>query len=139
MRLRFSMADCIFCNVISKNEPHHEIWWKDDNHIAFLDLAPNKKGHTLVIPRKHQEELFAMSETNYVDLMIASREVALLLKKVLLKKRIGVVIEGMSIDHIHVHLIPIENSGDLETFSEYKLEEGELEKLGEDLRRFTNN
>jgi diadenosine tetraphosphate (Ap4A) HIT family hydrolase len=46
------MQNCVFCSVVKNNTPHHEIWYEDENHIAFLDYKPTGRAHTLVIPKK---------------------------------------------------------------------------------------
>ncbi len=129
------MEDCIFCNIVDKNEPHHEIWWQDDASIAFLDANPCVKGHTLLIPRKHSGDIFEMSEESYVNLMLAIKKVGTRMKEFFDVPRVAVILEGMHVDHTHVHLYPIKNKGDLGVFAEYDLKEGELEELGKELRK----
>lgn len=129
------MKDCIFCNVVDTNEPHHEIWWQDDFHIAFLDLSPTTRGHTLLIPRNHSGDIFEMTEESYINLMLAIKKVGTRMKEFFDVPRVAVMLEGMHVDHTHVHLYPIKNKGALGVFAEYDLKEGELEELGKELRK----
>ncbi|MEO6536627.1 MAG: HIT family protein [Candidatus Paceibacterota bacterium] len=130
------MNGCIFCDVVRENEPHHEIWWRNKNHIAFLDAAPSRPGHTLVIPNNHIENILDLYDEDYADLMGAVKEVGNKLRAFYKVPRLGIVVEGMAIAHVHVHLIPIRNKGDLGIFSQYGVKDGELSLLGEQLRLF---
>lgn len=102
--------------------------------MAFLDAAPVKLGHTLVIPRKHTEEVLSLSEEEYVHLMTDVRAVAKKMKAFFNVPRVAIIVEGMSVGHVHVHLIPIYKSGDLAAFNKYDLQPGESEKLANELR-----
>ncbi len=107
------MDDCIFCKIVTGDIPSYKVWENDD-FVAFLDINPMQEGHTLVIPKKHHEELFSTPKKVYDALMSASREVALLLKEKFLSKRIGVIVEGFEVDHVHIQLIPINSPEDFD-------------------------
>lgn len=101
------MTDCIFCKIAEGKIECAKIW-EDDEFIAFLDINPNVKGMTLVIPKKHYDSYaFDMADDAYAKLMIATKEVAKLLDKKLGVKRTAMVMEGLGIDHAHVKLYPI--------------------------------
>jgi histidine triad (HIT) family protein len=106
------MNDCIFCKIIKGEIPCFKIW-EDNNYLAFLDVNPVASGHTLVIPKKHDSYIFDLNNEEYLKLMTASKEVAELLKAKLNPKRVGILVEGFGVDHIHVHLVPINKGGQI--------------------------
>ena len=102
----------LFTKIINR-EIEAKIVWESATHLAFLDIKPIQDGHTLVIPKKEVDYIFDMEENDYVDLMLASKEVAKLLKSKLNCARVCVIIEGYAIPHAHVHLIPTNSEDDL--------------------------
>jgi histidine triad (HIT) family protein len=107
------MTDCVFCTIVEKNDPHHEIVWQDERHIAFLNRYPTNPGHLLVIPRAHTDYAFDLAPEAYAALLEASRALAAPLKAYTGKKRIALAIDGFHVPHVHVHLVPVEKTGDL--------------------------
>ncbi len=101
------MTDCIFCKIAKGEIPSAKIW-EDENHFACLDINPNTKGMTLVMPKKHFDSYaFDMPKKDYADLMNASKEVAKLLDKKLGTQRTAMVMEGLGVNHVHIKLYPI--------------------------------
>lgn len=101
------MEDCIFCKIIKEEIPSVKIW-EDENFIAILDINPNVKGMTLIIPKKHFDSyVFDMQDNDYQKLMSTSKKVALLLDKKLNVKRTAMVMEGLGVNHAHIKLYPI--------------------------------
>ena len=96
----------IFSKIIAGEIPCYKIA-EDENHIAFLDVNPNSKGHTLCIPKKEINKLFDLDATSYAALMEFSRTVALGLRKTVPCKRIGMTVIGLEVPHVHVHLVPL--------------------------------
>ncbi len=96
----------IFSKIISGEIPCYKIA-EDENHIAFLDVNPNAKGHTLCVPKKEINKLFDLDATSYAALMEFSRTVALGLRKTVPCKRIGMTVIGLEVPHVHVHLVPL--------------------------------
>ncbi len=105
--------DCLFCKIIAGEIPCHEVW-EDESHLAFLDVHPIREGHVLVIPKKHAPYLFDLDDAAYGDLMRAAKTVATALKAAMGVPRVGVGVEGFSVDHVHVHLVPIDGVGQLD-------------------------
>jgi histidine triad (HIT) family protein len=130
------MENCVFCGIVKENKPHHEIWYEDENHIAFLDIYPCQKGHTLVIPKKHTDSIVDLSEDEYADLFRSAYRVSKKLKAFSQSKRMSVVVDGYSVGHVHVHLIPTNKEGDLGDFPRYTLTEGELSDIGDRLKAY---
>ena len=96
----------IFSKIIAGEIPCYKIA-EDENHIAFLDVNPNAKGHTLCVPKKEVNKLFDLDVTSYAALMEFSRTVALGLRKIVPCKRIGMTVIGLEVPHVHVHLVPL--------------------------------
>ena len=96
----------IFSSIIKGEIPCYKVAESDD-FLAFLDINPNSKGHTLVIPKKEVNKIFDLDEDTYVGLMKFSRKVAKALEKVVHCERIGVSVIGLEVPHVHVHLIPL--------------------------------
>ncbi len=95
----------IFSKIIDGEIPCYKVA-EDQNHIAFLDINPNAKGHTLCVPKKEVNKLFDLDAQAYSELMDFSRRVALGLRKAVPCQRIGMTVIGLEVPHVHVHLIP---------------------------------
>ena len=102
----------IFLKIISREIPAHIIW-ESDTHVAFLDMCPIQEGHTLVMPKKQIDYIFDMESDDYINLMLAAKEVAKILKDKLKCKRVCVMVEGYAVPHAHIHLIPTNSENDL--------------------------
>lgn len=102
----------IFTKIVNGEIPCYKIA-EDDNYLAFLDVNPNAKGHTLCIPKQEINKIFDMEEDLYVGLMKFSRKVAKALEKSVECKRIGVAVVGLEVPHVHVHLIPLQDMDDM--------------------------
>jgi len=101
------MRKCIFCKIAKGEIPSAKVW-EDKKCMAILDLNPNTKGMTLVLPKKHHDSYaFDMPQEDYASLMNASKKVAKLLEKSLGVHRIAMVMEGMGINHAHIKLYPM--------------------------------
>ena len=108
---------------------------ENDSFLAFLDIFPLQKGHTLVIPKKETDYLFDLDDEQYNGLMLFAKEVAIKIKKVVPCNRIGVTVIGLEVPHAHVHLIPISKERDM-NFSNNKLNlsEEEFESIAKMIR-----
>ncbi|MBS3993404.1 MAG: HIT family protein [Bacteroidetes bacterium] len=102
----------IFTKIVQGEIPCYKVA-EDDNFLAFLDINPNAKGHTIVIPKKEVNKLFDLDEDAYSGLMQFSRTVAIALEKAIPCKRIGMAVVGLEVPHVHVHLIPINEMDDM--------------------------
>lgn len=125
--------DCLFCKITAGEIPCHRVW-ENDHHLAFLDINPIREGHTLVVPKTHATYLFDMDDASYRSLLVASKSVATRLKEVFEVPRIGVAVEGFAVDHVHVHLIPLTGSGQLNPELAKPADQKELAKLTERIR-----
>lgn len=102
----------IFTKIVNGEIPCYKIA-EDENYLAFLDVNPNAKGHTLCIPKQEINKIFDMEEDHYLGLMTFSRKVAKALEKSVECKRIGVAVVGLEVPHVHVHLIPLQDMDDM--------------------------
>jgi histidine triad (HIT) family protein len=102
----------IFSKIITGEIPCYKVA-ENDHCIAFLDISPLKKGHTLVVPKKEVDYIFDLDSDTYTGLMSFTREVAVALKKAIPCSRIGVCVIGLEVPHAHVHLIPINSESDM--------------------------
>ncbi|MBI4591896.1 HIT family protein [Candidatus Uhrbacteria bacterium] len=125
--------DCLFCKIVAGEIPCHNVW-EDDGHLAFLDINPVAAGHTMVIPKSHASELFEMDDASYQSLLAASKTVAARLKKVFKVPRIGAVVEGFGVDHVHIHLVPITGPHQLNSHLAKPGDHTELAKLAQRIR-----
>ena len=104
------MDDCIFCKIIAKEIPNHTVY-EDDNVLAFLDIFPCSKGHTVVIPKRHAERMIDLSAAEQAHIMQGVSEVMKKIDQVLKPAGMNVgwndrTVAGQSVPHVHVHLIP---------------------------------
>ncbi len=131
------MTECVFCSIIATNEPAHELIWGNDKYLAFLDANPARPGHTLLVPKKHVETAFDLTENDYAEWVVAGRKIGGRMKEVLGCKKIGFMIEGFAVPHAHLHLIPL-NHGE-EIFGKTPMTLEEMKQVGEQLRKGMEN
>jgi diadenosine tetraphosphate (Ap4A) HIT family hydrolase len=99
--------DCVFCKIANGEFDSAKIW-EDDSFMAILDLNPNTKGMTLVMPKKHfDSDAFLMPEEDYKNLMLATKKVSGVLRNGLNVNRVAMVAEGMGVNHVHIKLYPL--------------------------------
>lgn len=115
----------IFTKIINGEIPSYKVA-EDDDFIAFLDINPNSKGHTLVVPKKEENKIFDMSKEDYNNLMDFSYRVAKALEKTVDCLRIGVSVIGLEVPHVHVHLIPINSMADMQFQKKVQLNKDEF-------------
>lgn len=123
----------IFTKIIKGEIPSYKIA-EDENHIAFLDINPNAKGHTLVVPKKEIDKLFDLDTKTYVGLMEFAHKVAKALEKTISCNRIGMTVVGLEVPHAHVHLIPINRVSDINfTSKKLSMQQEEFVKLAKEI------
>ena len=109
-------AGCRFCQI-ARGEVPASFLHNDERFMVFLDHAPVRNGHVLVVPRLHQVYLFDMDEDNYGRLFYLVREVAVRLGQSTGAVKIGVAVKGFQVPHVHVHLVPLYGAGGLDFHS----------------------
>ena len=103
------MQDSIFTKIIKGDIPSHKVY-EDDHTLAFLDIHPLTRGHTLVIPKKQVEFVWDLSDEDYEHLMTSVKKVALHLRATLGVPYVGVQVIGVDVPHAHVQLVPFTNA-----------------------------
>ena len=114
------MAESIFTKIIKGEIPCYKIL-EDDRFIAFLDVFPIKKGHTLVVPKVQIDYIFHLDDRLLSDLMLFTKKVAQKMEKAISCERIGVAVIGLEVPHAHIHLVPLDSVGDID-FGQPKLQ-----------------
>ena len=117
--------DSIFTKIINKEIPAYIIE-ENNEFIAFLDVFPLAKGHTLVIPKKQVDYIFDLDEDTYARLWQFAKRISTKVESVIDCKRIGIAVIGLEVPHAHIHLVPIKNVEDI-NFSRPKLKLEEIE------------
>lgn len=122
----------IFTKIINGEIPSYNVA-ETTNFIAFLDVNPNAKGHTLCVPKNETNKIFDLEEREYLDLMKFSRRVAKALEKTIPCERVGMAVIGLEVPHVHVHLIPIHVMKDMTFESKVSLTEQEFSALAQEI------
>lgn len=107
----------IFTRIVNGEIPAYKVA-EDENYLAFLDVFPTAKGHTLVIPKKEVDYLFDLDDETYAGLQMFAKKVAAGLKKAVPCVKVGVMVLGLEVPHAHIHLVPMQSEKDLLQFSD---------------------
>ena len=102
----------IFSKIVNGEIPCYKIA-EDEHHLAFLDVMPIAKGHTLVIPKKEVDYIFNLDEEEYKNLWAFAQKVAKKVKAAIPCVKVGVAVVGLEVPHTHIHLVPINEIKDL--------------------------
>jgi histidine triad (HIT) family protein len=125
----------IFTKIVNGEIPAHKVA-ENDKFLAFLDIFPLQKGHTLVIPKQEIDKFFDLEDNLMSELMIFAKKVSKGIEKTFPCNRVGVVVMGLEVPHAHVHLIPINSMKDM-SFEQPKLKIGhpELAEIASAIRK----
>ena len=132
------METSIFTKIVKGEIPAYKIA-EDDRYLAFLDVFPTTKGHTLVIPKQQIDYLFDLEDDLYLGLMEFAKKVALAVEKAVPCKRIGVAVVGLEVPHAHVHLIPLNSMQDMDFANKQKFTKEEFEETVEKIKAAYNS
>ena len=126
----------IFSKIISGEIPCYKIA-ESEKYLAFLDINPLAKGHTLVIPKQETDYIFNINDEELAGLHLFAKKIAKAIEKAVSCKRIGMAVIGLEVPHAHIHLVPINHVGDI-NFSNPKLSfsKSEMEQVAERIRGF---
>jgi histidine triad (HIT) family protein len=124
----------IFTKIISGDIPCYKVAETED-FLAFLDINPNAKGHTLCIPKKEENKIFDLDENEYLNLMKFSRKVAKAVEKVIPCKRVGMTVIGLEVPHVHVHLIPLTTMEDARFINKQQLSPEEFKDIADQISK----
>ncbi|AYN06268.1 MULTISPECIES: HIT family protein [unclassified Flavobacterium] len=123
----------IFTKIVNGEIPSYKIT-EDANFLAFLDVNPNAKGHTLCIPKQEINKIFDMDDELYLGLMQFSKKVAIALEKTVPCKRVGMAVVGLEVPHAHVHLIPLNEMDEMRFHNKVSLTKEEFEDLAKSIQ-----
>ena len=123
----------IFTRIVNGEIPAYKIA-EDDKYLAFLDVNPNAKGHTLCIPKQEIDKIFDMDDEQYLGLMKFSKKIAAALEKTVPCKRIGMAVVGLEVPHAHVHLIPLNEMDEMRFHNKVSLSKEEFEALAKNIQ-----
>lgn len=124
----------VFSKIVAGEIPCHKIAESAD-FLAFLDVNPIAKGHTLVIPKKEVDYIFDLDDELYVGLMRFVKKITPALEAVVPCQRIGLSVIGLEVPHAHVHLIPLNRMADMDFGKKIKMSAEELAELATSIRR----
>ena len=103
----------IFTRIAKGEIPSYKCAESED-YYAFLDINPMVQGHTLVIPKKVEDDyIFNLDDDTYAGLCAFAKKVAVALKNAVPCKRVGVAVLGMEVPHTHIHLVPLQKESDM--------------------------
>ena len=103
----------IFSKIINGEIPCYKIA-ENEKFFAFLDINPVQKGHTLVVPKKETDYIFDIEDNDLAEMMVFAKQIAVKMKNVVPCVKVGVAVIGLEVPHAHIHLVPMQNEGDLD-------------------------
>ena len=107
------VSDCIFCKIFAGEIPASKVY-EDDHFLAFLDISQVTPGHTLVIPRREVDYVFDLDDETLAAYHRFAKRVALAIGEVLPCRKVGMAAIGLEVPHAHLHLIPLNDEGDMD-------------------------
>jgi histidine triad (HIT) family protein len=124
----------IFSKIINREIPAHIIA-EDNQFIAFLDIMPIVKGHTLVVPKREIDRFFDLPDSELTSINLFAKRIAAAIEKTFPCDRVGISVIGLEVPHAHMHLVPLNSSNDL-NFSnpKLKLASAELAEIAEKIK-----
>jgi histidine triad (HIT) family protein len=123
----------IFTKIIKGEIPCYKIV-EDADFLAFLDVNPNAKGHTLCVPKQEIDKIFDLEDDLYLGLMQFSKKVAVALEKTIPCNRIGMAVIGLEVPHAHVHLIPLNEMDEMRFKNKVSMNKEEFEALARQIK-----
>jgi len=104
---------CLFCKIIAGELACDKVW-ENERFSAFLDINPVNPGHFMLVPKRHVDYFFDLSDAEYREAFEIAKKLQGPLKRATNAKRIGLVIEGFAVPHAHLHLVPIHKPNDID-------------------------
>lgn len=121
----------IFSKIILGEIPSYKIA-ENDKFYAFLDIAPLRKGHTLVIPKVEVDKIFDVPDDYLSEYLIFAKPIAKAIEKVFDCNRCGITVIGLEVPHAHMHLLPINGIADMDFHQpKLKLTDAEMKEIQE--------
>ena len=120
----------IFSRIAAGEIPSYKVA-ETERYFAFLDINPVQPGHVLVIPKNEVDYIFDIDNDEFAGLHIFAKKVAKALRKAVPCVKVGVAVIGLEVHHAHIHLIPINNDGDLDFNNKKTLPESEMKAIAD--------
>ena len=128
----------IFTKIVNGEIPAYKVA-ETDEFLAFLDINPNAKGHTLCILKEEIDKWYDIDDQRFTDLMAFSKRVALAIEETIACKRVGLSIIGLEVPHVHIHLIPLQDMENARFISKTSLSESEFKATAQTITQAFNN
>lgn len=122
----------IFTKIINGELPSYKVA-ENELFFAFLDINPNAKGHTLVVPKKEENKIFDLSKPNYLALLDFSYDVAKAIEKAVPCERVGMSVIGLEVPHVHVHLVPTNIMADMQFTKKENVSDLEFKEISKSI------
>ena len=123
----------IFSKIIAGEIPCFRIA-ENEEFFSFLDVRPMQKGHVLVVPKNEVDYLFDMDSEQYQRLFLFAKHVAGAIKKVVPCKKVGLAVVGLEVPHAHIHLVPLNDVGDMVFGKHLDVSKEEMEKIAKEIQ-----
>lgn len=118
----------LFSRIAAGEIPSYKVA-EDDRFFAFLDINPVQPGHVLVIPKKEEDYIFDIDDSDLGDMMVFAKHVARALKAAVPCRKVGVAVIGLEVPHAHIHLVPMSKEGDLDFHHKLTLPDAEMKDI----------
>ncbi|MCE2786751.1 MAG: HIT family protein [Bacteroidota bacterium] len=129
----------IFSKIVTGEIPCYKIA-ETNEYLAFLDVRPLAAGHTLIIPKRETDYIFELEDENYAGLWLFAKIVAGAVKQAIPCLKVGVAVVGLEVPHAHIHLVPLQNIGDLNFTNQRKeFSAEEYKAIAADIRQYLNS
>ncbi len=103
----------IFSKIIAGEIPCYKVA-ENDKFFAFLDINPVNWGHTLVVPKKETDYIFDIDDEDLGEMMVFAKKVAGAIRAAISCRKVGVTVLGLEVPHAHIHLVPLQQEGDMD-------------------------
>jgi histidine triad (HIT) family protein len=122
------MQDCVFCKIVNGDIVCQKVY-EDEKFLAFLDINPVNPGHLDIIPKIHEGYIFNLPAELYGQIFEIAKKIAKPLQQATNCKRVGMVVEGFGVDHVHLHLVPINKGRELDPNRARRATDQELDEM----------
>ena len=125
----------IFSRIVAGEIPCYKIA-EDEHYLAFLDISPLQKGHTLCIPKREVDYIFDLPDEELAGLQVFAKKVAIAVKKAFPCAKVGQCVLGLEVPHAHIHLVPLQTEADMRFTNQHlSLTPEEFQEIAERIRR----
>ena len=125
----------IFSKIIAGDIPCYKIA-EDEHYLAFLDISPLQKGHTLCIPKREVDYIFDLPDEELAGLQVFAKKVAIAIKKAFPCAKVGQCVLGLEVPHAHIHLVPMQTEADMRFTNQHlSLTPEEFQEIAERIRQ----